>query len=859
MDAASKVPVNIEDEMKRSYMDYAMSVIIGRALPDVRDGLKPAHRRVLYGMRLMGLASNRAYRKCAKVVGEVMGNFHPHGDQSIYDTLVRLSQGFNMRYPLVDGQGNFGSVDGDPPAAMRYTEARLQGLAEDLMADLEKDTVDFVPNYDETTEEPTVLPAPIPNLLVNGSSGIAVGMATNVPPHNLGEVIDGVVYVIEEQQKARRLATGEGTLAEGDRVTTREDRLRQLFRIITGPDFPTGASIIGRSGIVQAYREGRGSITVRSRTEVETSKKGDKQSIVVTEIPYQVNKKRLIENIAELVREKTIEGISDLRDESDREGMRIVIELKRGEVPEVVLNNLYKHTQLQTSFGIIMLAIARGRPKVLNILEFIEEFIEFRREVVRRRIEFELRKAEARAHILEGFRIALDHLDQVIALIRASKTTPEARDALTTTFALSMLQAQAILEMQLQRLTGLERQKVLDELAELMMLIERLRGILASESQLMEVVVDELKAIRGKFADPRRTEIVEAEGEFRVEDLIADEDVAITVTGTGYIKRTPITEYRSQRRGGRGRIGMRTREEDFVNHLFVASTHSYILIFSDRGRCYWLKVHEIPDVVAAGKGKAIANLVSMQPDEKIAALLSIRELETPDRYIVLCTRKGTVKKTELTAFSNPRAGGIIAIGVDEDDAVIGVQLSDGKSEIFIGTRDGMSIRFPEEDIRAMGRTAYGVRGISLREGDEVVGMEVLRPGGTILTVTENGYGKRTEVEEYRLQGRGGSGIINIQTAGRNGRVVGVSCVLEHEELMFITQQGMILRTQASGISLIGRATQGVRLIEMDEGDRAVSVARLEDQGSLDEPAAPGTDEPPVGPSEEPGPGQSEPN
>jgi DNA gyrase subunit A len=858
MDAASKLPVNIEDEMKRSYMDYAMSVIIGRALPDVRDGLKPAHRRVLYGMRLMGLASNRAYRKCAKVVGEVMGNYHPHGDQSIYDTLVRLSQSFNMRYPLVDGQGNFGSLDGDPPAAMRYTEARLQALAEDLMADLEKDTVDFVPNYDETTEEPTVLPAPIPNLLVNGSSGIAVGMATNVPPHNLGEVIDGVVYVIEEQQKARKLATGEGTLAEGDRLTSREDRLRQLFRLITGPDFPTGAIIVGRSGIVQAYRDGRGSITVRSRTDVETSKKGDKQSIVVTEIPYQVNKKRLIESIAELVREKTIEGISDLRDESDREGLRIVIELKRGEVPEVVLNNLYKHTQLQTSFGIIMLAIAGGRPKVLNILEFVEEFIEFRREVVRRRIEFELRKAEARAHILEGLRIALDDLDQVIALIRGSKTTPEARDGLTSTFGLSVLQAQAILEMQLQRLTGLERQKVLDELAELMALIVGLRGILANETQLMQVVVDELKAIRAKFADPRRTEIVEAEGEFRVEDLIADEDVAITVTDTGYIKRTPITEYRSQRRGGRGRIGMRTREEDFLNHLFVASTHSYILIFSDKGRCYWLKVHEIPDVVAAGKGKAIANLVSMQPDEKIASLLSVRELETPDRYIVLCTRKGTVKKTELAAFSNPRAGGIIAVGVDDDDAVMAVQLSDGKSEIFIGTRDGMSIRFPEDDIRAMGRTAYGVRGISLREGDEVVGMEVLRPGGTILTVTENGYGKRTEVQEYRLQGRGGSGIINIQTAGRNGRVVGVSCVLEHEELMFITQQGMILRTQASGISLIGRATQGVRLIDMDEGDRAVSVARLEDQGSVDEPTAE-SDEPPAGPSEESTPGESEQN
>jgi DNA gyrase subunit A len=851
--AASKVPVNIEDEMKRSYMDYAMSVIIGRALPDVRDGLKPAHRRVLYGMRLMGLASNRSYRKCAKIVGEVMGNFHPHGDASIYDTLVRLSQDFNMRYPLVDGQGNFGSVDGDMPAAMRYTEARLQALGDELMLDLEKQTVDFVPNYDETTEEPTVLPAPIPNLLVNGSAGIAVGMATNVPPHNLTEVIDGVVYVIEEQQKARRLAgtwadedaepAAPGKTDAGERASTRDERLRQLFRIVTGPDFPTGGTIVGRSGIIQAYREGRGTITVRAKTDVELSKKGDRISIVVTEIPYQVNKARLIEKIADLVRDKVIEGISDLRDESDRDGMRIVIELKRGEVAEVVLNNLFKHTQLQTSFGIIMLAIAGGRPKVLNLLEFIEEFIAFRREVVRRRTEFDLRKAEARAHILEGLRIALDHLDAVIALIRGSKTSLEARDGLVGGFGLTTIQAQAILEMQLQRLTGLERQKILDELAELMATIEQLRAILASDTLLMQIVVDELKAVREKYGDERRTVIVEAEGEFRVEDLIADEDVAITVTATGYIKRTAITEYRSQRRGGRGRIGMRTREEDIVNHLFVASTHSYILIFSDKGRCYWLKVHEIPDVAAAGKGKAIANLVSMQPDEKIAAVLAVRELETPERFIVMCTRKGTVKKTELAAFSNPRAGGIIAIGVDEGDAVMGVQLSDGTSEVFIGTRDGMAIRFPETDIRPMGRTAYGVRGITLRDDDEVVGMEVLRAGATILTVTVNGYGKRTEIEEYRIQGRGGSGIINIQTTDRNGHVIGVSCVLEHEELMFITEQGMILRTRASGISIIGRATQGVRLIDLDEGDRTVSVARLEDQGSLDEPTTDPTEEP----------------
>src|SRR6476620_9352218 len=656
--ALHKHPVNIEDEMKRSYMDYAMSVIIGRALPDARDGLKPAHRRVLYGMKTMGLSATRGYRKCAKIVGEGMGNYHPHGDASIYDTLVRLSQDFNMRYALVDGQGNFGSIDGDPPAAMRYTEARLQALSDDVMADLDKETVDFVANYDETTEEPTVLPAPIPNLLVNGSSGIAVGMATNVPPHNLGEVISGVIYVIEEQQKARRLATG-GAPAEGDpKITSREERLRHLFRVVTGPDFPTGGIIVGRSGIVQAYREGRGSLTVRSRTEIETSKKGDKQSIVVTEIPYQVNKKRLIENIAELVREKTIDGISDLRDESDRDGMRIVIELKRGEVPEVVLNNLYKHTQLQTSFGIIMLAIAGGRPKVLSLLEFIEEFIEFRHEVVRRRTEFELRKAEARAHILEGLKIALDHLDRVIALIRASKSPVEARTGLMTEFKLSQLQAQAILDMQLQRLTGLERQKIIDELVELLKTIERLRAILSSDELLMQVVLSELKEVREKYSDERRTVIVEESGELRIEDLIADEDMAITVTNTGYIKRTAISTYRAQRRCGKGRIGMRTREEDFVSHLFIASTHSYIMIFSDRGRAYWLKVHEIPDVGPGGKGNAIANVVAMEKGEHIAALLAVKEFPTENerQFVVMGTRKGVIKKTDLTAFSNPRAG-----------------------------------------------------------------------------------------------------------------------------------------------------------------------------------------------------------
>jgi DNA gyrase subunit A len=851
--AASKVPVNIEDEMKRSYMDYAMSVIIGRALPDVRDGLKPAHRRVLYGMRLMGLASNRAYRKCAKIVGEVMGNFHPHGDASIYDTLVRLSQDFNMRYPLVDGQGNFGSVDGDPPAAMRYTEARLQALAEDLMADLDKETVDFVPNYDETTEEPTVLPAPIPNLLVNGSAGIAVGMATNIPPHNLGEVIDGIIYVIGEQRKAQGgpAAEGEPDMA-APKPTTRDERLRHLLRIVTGPDFPTGGFIVGRQGIVDAFRTGRGSILLRAKTEFEQSKKGDKTSIIVTEIPYQINKAKLIERMADLVRDKVIEGISDLRDESDREGMRIVIELKRGEVPEVVLNNLYKHTSLQTSFGVNMLAIVAGRPRVLNLLEFIEHFIDFRREVVRRRTEFELRKAEARAHILEGLRIALDHLDAVIALIRGSKTTPEARDGLMREFGLTQVQAQAILEMQLQRLTGLERQKIIDELAELMKTIERLRAILASDDLLMRVVVDELEAMKAKYADPRRTEILEAEGELRIEDLIAEEDVAITVTATGYIKRTAISTYRSQRRGGRGRIGMKTREEDVVAHLFVASTHDYLMIYSDRGRAYWLKVHEIPDVEAAGKGKAIANLVSLEPNEKIAALLTVREWEA-GKYVVMGTRRGVIKKTELTAFSNPRAGGIIAMGVEDNDAVIAVGISDGNGHVLIATRDGMAIRFEEGDVRSMGRTAYGVRGISLREDDEVVAMEIVRPETAVLTLTENGYGKRTALDEYRVTGRGGLGIINIQTTDRNGRVVGVACVADTDEVMFITQQGKVLRTAARDVSMIGRNTQGVRLIDMDEGDKAVALARVDEQDddALDD-QDPGPEGPEAGsPQEDP--------
>jgi DNA gyrase subunit A len=791
-------------------MDYAMSVIIGRALPDVRDGLKPAHRRVLYGMRTMGLASNRAYRKCAKIVGEVMGNFHPHGDASIYDTLVRLAQDFNMRYPLVDGQGNFGSIDGDPPAAMRYTEARPEALAEAMMADLDKETVDFIPNYDETTEEPTVLPTTFPNLLVNGAAGLAVGMATNLPPHNMRELIDGVIGAIDTRGQSK------------------EARLKALLKTVPGPDFPSGGFIVGRTGIFQAYTTGRGAITMRARSTVEESRKGDKQSIVITEIPYQINKARLVEKIADLAREKTIEGIADLRDESDRDGMRIVIELKRGEVPDVVLNNLYKHTPLQTTFGIIMLAIAGGRPKVLGLLEVIENFIEFRREVVRRRTEFELRRAEARAHILEGLKIALDHLDEVIKLIRGSKSPAEARDGLMASFALTQVQSQAILDMQLQRLTGLERQKILDELVELMKTIERLRAILSSEELLMQLVVNELKAVRDKFGDERRTEIIDESGELRIEDLIADEDMAITVTNTGYIKRTPISTYRMQRRGGKGRIGMRTREEDYVTHLFVASTHSYIMIFTDRGRAYWLKVHEVPDVGPGGKGKAIVNLAQLEDGERIAALLAVKEFPTEDdqQYVVMGTRKGTVKKTDLRAFSNPRPSGIIAMGIEEGDAVIAVEISDGKEQVFLGTRDGMAIRFEESDVRAMGRTAYGVRGISLREGDEVVAMEVVRPGGTLLTVAQNGYGKRTELDEYRVQSRGGVGIINIQTSDRNGKVVGIAYVTADDEVMLITQGGMVLRTRAGDIRAIGRATQGVRLIEMEDGDAVVAVAKL---------------------------------
>jgi DNA gyrase subunit A len=806
--AAQKIPANIADEMRQSYMDYAMSVIIGRALPDVRDGLKPANRRVLFGMQQMGLQPGRPYRKSAKVAGEVMGNYHPHGEGAIYDTLVRMAQDWNMRAPLVDGQGNFGSVDGDPPAAMRYTEARLTRLGASMMADIEKETVDFIPTYDNSSMEPTVLPTVLPNLIVNGAEGIAVGMATKIPPHNLGEVVDALIFLLENQD------------------LTPDERLEGVIERIPGPDFPTAGFILGRSGIRQAYRTGRGSILMRAKAEIEL-RKGDRESIVITEIPYQVNKARLIEKIAELHREERIKGIQEngIRDESDRKGMRIVIDVKKGEPSQVLLNNLYKHTPLQDTFGVIFLAIVDQRPRVLNLLEACELFVDFRREVVRRRTAFDLRKAEARAHVLEGFTIALDHLDEVIALIRGSRSPEEARAGLLGRFRLSEIQADEILKLQLQRLTGLERQKIVDELKEIRVTIADLKDILASARRVDTIVGDELKKIREEHGDPRRTKIVDAVDEIAVEDLIADEDVAISITHSGYIKRTSISSYRAQKRGGRGRVGMKTRDEDFVSSIFIASTHSYILIFTDRGRIYWLKVHEIPDVGPQGKGKAVVNLVQLQPSEKIAAFCAVKEF-AEGRFVLLATRNGIVKKTELTAFSNPRPSGIIALSVEEGDALIDGVLTSGQDELLIGTKDGMAIHFSEEDVRPMGRSAYGVKGIELEEGDLVVSLEVVAEGGTVLTVTEHGYGKRTLLEEYRRQSRGGKGLINIKTSGRNGRVVGVKFLRGDEGVMLITEKGMIIRLNTADISTIGRNTQGVRLIQLEEGDHLVSVARL---------------------------------
>jgi len=814
--ALHKIPTNLADEMKDSYMAYAMSVIIGRALPEVRDGLKPANRRVLYGMHEMGLQPGRPYKKSARIVGDVMGKFHPHGDMAIYDTLVRMAQDFNMRERLVDGQGNFGSVDGDPPAAQRYTEARLTRLGAVMMADIDKDTVDFQPTYDDQDKEPVVLPTAFPNLLVNGAAGIAVGMATNIPPHNLSEIVEALVFLLENQD------------------LTPEERLEGILERVPGPDFPTAGFICGRAGIRQAYRTGRGAVVMRARAEIEV-RKGDKESIVISEIPYQVNKARLIEKIAELVRDKRIDGIQDIRDESDRRGMRIVIDVRKGEPSQIILNNLYKHTPLQDTFGIILLAIVDQRPRVLSLLDASELFIDFRREVVRRRAAYELRKAEARAHVLEGYVIALDSLDRVIALIRGSATPLEAKNGLMAQFSLTEIQAQAILDLQLHRLTGLERDKILLELKETQATIARLRELLGSAKLIDNIVVEELKKIREDHGNKRRTEILDAVDEITVEDMIADEDVAISITHGGYVKRTSIAIYRSQKRGGRGRVGMRTKDEDFVDTLFIASTHSYILIFTNHGRVYWLKVHEIPEVGPQGKGKAIVNLVQLQGGEKIAALCAVKAFDSGS-YVLLATRKGIVKKTELDAFSNPRPSGIIALSVEEDDELIDAVLTSGKDEILLGTRDGMAIHFNEEEVRPMGRSAYGVKGIELDPGDRIVALEVVSTG-TVLTVTENGYGKRTPIEEYRCQSRGGKGLINIKTTGRNGPVVGVKFLRGDEGVMLISGKGMIIRLNTADISTIGRNTQGVRLIQLEEGDHLVSVARLAEREE-EEPETP---------------------
>lgn len=799
--------IAIEDEMKSSYLDYAMSVIVGRALPDVRDGLKPVHRRILFGMNEMGLASNRAYRKSAKIVGEIMGNYHPHGDSAIYDTLVRMAQDFNMRYLLVDGQGNYGSMDGDSPAAMRYTEARMTKLAEEMLADIDKETVDFGPNYDESRQEPLVLPTRVPNLLINGAGGIAVGYATNIPTHNIAEVIDGLLLLLENP---------EVTIVE-------------LMKKIPGPDFPTAGFIYGVSGIKEAYETGRGLITLRAKVVVETDERTDRERLIVTEIPYQVNKVSLIKKIAELVQEDRIRGISDLRDESsDREGVRVVIELKRGEIPLVVLNNLYKHTPLETTFGVIMLALVNNRPEILTLKQILHYFLEHRREVVVRRTAFELRKAEERAHILEGLKIALDNLDAVIALIRGSQSPDEARAGLMQQFGLTEIQATAILDMRLQRLTQLERTKLVQEYQEVLKQIEYLKSILASEALVRSIIKDELTEIREDYKDERRTQIVKEEAEISLEDLIAEEEVMVSISHAGYIKRNAVSLYRAQRRGGKGKIGMGIKEEDFVEDLFTASTHDSLLFFTDAGKVYWLKVHEIPEASRAAKGKALVNLLALSSHEKVTATLPVKEFRQ-DRYIVMGTKKGIVKKTELSAFGNPRQGGIIALGLESGDKLIGVQLTDGQREILLGTRQGMTIRFKEDEVRPMGRTAYGVKGITLEEGNEVIGMETITPDSTtsILTVTEGGYGKRTPVGEYRVQGRGGKGIISVKTTERNGLAVGFLQVRDDDEIMLMAAQGNVLRCKVDDIREIGRNTQGVRILDLDgDGDRVVGVARL---------------------------------
>ena len=821
------IPINIEDEMRRSYLDYAMSVIIGRALPDIRDGLKPVHRRILYMMSEMGLSHNRPTRKSARIVGDVVGKLHPHSPEAIYDALVRLAQPFSLRYPLIDGQGNFGSVDGDPPAAMRYTEARLAKISAALLDDIDKETVDFKPNYDDSEVEPEVLPTRVPNLLINGSNGIAVGMATNMPPHNLSEVIQACIAMVQNPAI---------TLAE-------------VMQIVPGPDFPTGGYILGRAGILDAYTRGRGSIKMRARAAVEAMGK-DREQIVITEIPYQVNKAKLIIDIAALVNEKRLEGISDVRDESDRDGMRVVIELKRGEQPEVILNNLYKLTQMQTNFGVINLAIVNGQPRELGLLQCLRLFIEHRIEVVRRRTEYLLRKAREREHILLGFQRALNNLDEVIQLIRESKTPREARERLLAFDSPSELesykalvgveldearlanrfserQAQAIIELQLQRLTGMEQQKILDELAEIQIRIAEYLDILGSEKVLRALIVKELKEVDKEYGDKRRTEIIEDVGDFRLEDLVQMEDVAVTVTRSGYLKRTAVDTYRRQTRGGKGRIGMGTRAEDVVDHLVVASTHAYLLIFTSKGRLYWLKIYEIPDATTAAKGKNISGLINLQPDETVKAFLPVKEF-VPDKFIVMVTKSGTIKKCELTEFDNPLARGIIAIGLDEGDELISARMTTGSEQILIATRSGIAIRFNETDVRAMGRPAYGVRGINLQEDDYVIGAEVVQPDSLILSISDHGYGKRTPVKDYREQTRGGKGVINMKVTKKTGEVVSILSVKDESEVIVITKDGKLIRTDTGEIRKSGRSSQGVRVVRMEEGDVVAAASVVPD-------------------------------
>ena len=795
------IPVDIEDEMRGSYIDYSMSVIVARALPDVRDGLKPVHRRVLYGMQDLGLASNRAYKKSARIVGEVLGKYHPHGDIPVYDTLVRLAQDFSMRYRLVDGQGNFGSVDGDSPAAMRYTEARLTRIAEEMLRDLDKDTVKFVPNFDDTLKEPSVLPALIPNLLCNGSSGIAVGMTTNIPPHNLREVVDGCIAYMKDNSISNE----------------------KLMKHITAPDFPTGGIIYGYEGVKEAYTKGRGRIIVRAKAAIETVK-GDRQRIIVNELPYQVNKASLIEKIADLVTDKKIDDISNINDESDRDGMRVVIELKRDANAEIVLNNLYKHTQMQTTFGVIMLALVDGRPQVLTLKDILRHFVEHRNNVIVRRTKFELDEAEKKAHILEGYIIALDNIDAVIKLIKASKDVEDAKNGLMKKFKLSEIQAKAILDMRLQKLTGLERQKVEDEYKVTIKLIERLKAILKSKALQLQMIEQELTELKGKFGDDRRTEIVYKAEEFSIEDMIAEEDVVITISHSGLVKRTPVSGYRRQGRGGRGVTGAGTREDDFMEHMFVASTHDYILIFTDKGRCYWLKVFEVPEGGRTSKGKSISSLIGKTPEETIASFIAVKSFDDK-HFVLMVSREGMIKKVLLSEFSNPRRGGITAANMKGNDAMTDVKLVDGKHDVIIGTANGMAIRFHEEEIRPMGRSAAGVRGIRLGKEDKVVGAVTLhRKGTSILVTTEKGFGKRSEEDEYRVSHRGGKGIKTVKVTDKTGRMVAIREVLNTDDIVVVTKDGIIIRQHASEVRMAGRNTQGVRLIRLQENDVVADVA-----------------------------------